>query len=136
MLRLVSVMNVIIILSHLFNIRGIEPYLCDFVKKKTTTTKQNTQKQTSKPKAKKQKQNNNNNNKPPPPPPEKKTQTKKQTQTFNVGVYSDTYEAIYFKLGVMIRNTKLYILKSVWATLTFFQGHRYMRNPKLAFDLD
>ena len=31
LLRFVSVMNLILILSHPFNIQGREPYLCDFV---------------------------------------------------------------------------------------------------------
>ena len=38
----------------------------------------------------------------------KKTKTKTKTKTFNVGLYSDIYRVIYFKLGMMI-DTKLYI---------------------------
>ena len=35
LLRLVSLMILILILSHPFNIQGRKPYLCGFVKKKT-----------------------------------------------------------------------------------------------------
>ena len=38
------------------------------------------------------------------------------------------YRAISVKLGVMIETTELYILMSVWMTLTFIQGHSCMRN--------
>ena len=32
---------------------------------------------------------------------------------FNIGLYSDAYEPIYFKLGMMIDTTKLYRLPSL-----------------------
>ena len=37
----------------------------------------------------------------------------------------------FFKLGMMIKTTKLYILISVWITLTFIHGHSCIRNQKL-----
>ena len=50
---------------------------------------------------------------------------------FKIGLYSDIYIPISFKLGMMIRISKLYILVSVWMSLTFIQGHSCMRNQKL-----
>ena len=44
------------------------------------------------------------------------------------GLYSDIYSLISFKLGVMIETTELYILISVWMTLTFIQGCTSIRN--------
>ena len=49
----------------------------------------------------------------------------------NVGLYSDNYRSICFKLCVMIEITKLSIFISVWMTLTFIQCHTYIRNQKL-----
>ena len=48
-------------------------------------------------------------------------------QTFKIGLYSDMYRPISFKLG-MIKTTMLYILISDWMTLTFIQGRSCMRN--------
>ena len=42
-------------------------------------------------------------------------------KTFNVGLYSDICGLISFKLGMMAESTKLYILISVWMTLTSFK---------------
>ena len=42
---------------------------------------------------------------------------------FNVGLYSDIYRSIAFKLGMMRETAMLYVLISVWMTLTFVQGH-------------
>ena len=85
LLRTVGVVNLILMLSHLFCVQGKEPYFWDFVKKKS----------------------------------------------FNIGLYSDIYGQISFKLGIMIETTKLYILISVLVTFTFIQGHRCMGNQKL-----
>ena len=52
-------------------------------------------------------------------------------QHFYIGFYSGIYRLISFKLGVMIEITKLYIFILVWMTLTFIQGHSYIRNQKL-----
>ena len=49
----------------------------------------------------------------------------------NIGLYSDIYKPISFKLGVKIETTKLYILISVWITVIFIQDHSCMRNQKL-----
>ena len=43
-------------------------------------------------------------------------------KNFNVGLYSDIYRQISFEFSVMIKTTKLYILISVWMTLTFIQS--------------
>ena len=43
----------------------------------------------------------------------------KQKPPFNIGFYSDSYLPISFKPSMMIKTTKLYILISVWMTLTF-----------------
>ena len=58
----------------------------------------------------------------------KKNKTKTTTTKTNVGLYSDIYRAISFKLFMRIGNTKLCILISVWMTLIFIQGHSCMRN--------
>ena len=81
LLKIVSVMNLILILSHLFNIQGREPYLCDFVQRTRT-----------------------------------------------VPWYSDICGLISFKSGVIIETSKLYILISVWITLTFIEDLSCMRN--------
>ena len=52
-------------------------------------------------------------------------------KNFNVGLYSDIWKPNYFKFDVIIETTKLYILLSVWMTLTFIQGHSCIRNEKL-----
>ena len=65
-------------------------------------------------------------------------QTKQQQQqqrdthreNFDIGLYSDIYRPISFKLGMMIEITKIYICVSVWMTLTFIQGHSCMKNRK------
>ena len=48
-------------------------------------------------------------------------------KTFNIGLFSDIYRPFSLKLG-MIMKTKLYILISVWMTLTIIQGHGCIRN--------
>ena len=40
-------------------------------------------------------------------------------KNFNIGLYSYIYRSISFRLGVMLETTKLYVLISVWVTLTF-----------------
>ena len=56
-------------------------------------------------------------------------------QNLNVGLFSDIWRPIYFKLGMMIRTTKLYMLIPVWITLTFIQGHSCIRNSKTSVSL-
>ena len=46
----------------------------------------------------------------------------------SVSLYSDISILISFKLGMMTKISKLYILISVWKTLTFIQGHSCMIN--------
>ena len=46
-------------------------------------------------------------------------------------VHLDAYEPFTFKLGMMVDMTDLYILISVWMSLTFTQGHRLMRTLEL-----
>ena len=53
----------------------------------------------------------------------------KKPKPFNVGLYSDIYGPISFKLNMVIVITRLYILMSVWITLTFTQGHQKLRRP-------
>ena len=48
-----------------------------------------------------------------------------------VGLYSNIYKPIYFKLGMLTETTKSYILISVWITLTFIQVHSFMWKQKL-----
>ena len=43
--------------------------------------------------------------------------------TFNIGLLSNTYETIAFKLAVMLDTTKLSSFIWVWKILTFIQGH-------------
>ena len=50
----------------------------------------------------------------------------------NVGLYSDMKRPISFTLGMMIETTNLYIVISVWMTLTFIQGHICMRNKNIS----
>ena len=51
---------------------------------------------------------------------------------FSVGLYSYIYRLSFlFKFSMMMGTTKLYILISVWMTLTFIQGHSCTRNQKL-----
>ena len=45
--------------------------------------------------------------------------SKRKKKKENVGFYLDIYRPMFFKLGRMIETTKLYILISVWMTLTF-----------------
>ena len=45
--------------------------------------------------------------------------------------HADIYWLISFKFSMMIGNTKLYILVTVWMALNFIQGHSFMRNQKL-----
>ena len=53
---------------------------------------------------------------------------------FNIGLYSDIYRPISFKLS-MIEATKLYIVISVRMTIIFIQSHSFMRNQKLGVHL-
>ena len=46
-------------------------------------------------------------------------------------MYSDVYESIWFKLGVMIGTIVLYITMLVWLTLTLIQGRRSGRKRNL-----
>ena len=63
---------------------------------------------------------------------QKTPKTKKIKQkNFNISLYSDIYECVPFKLGLMIETSELYILTSVWMTLTSIQGHSCMRNQRL-----
>ena len=39
---------------------------------------------------------------------------RKKEKEFNVGLHSDSYETILFKLGMMIDTTEIYILIQVW----------------------
>ena len=52
-------------------------------------------------------------------------------QNFNIGLHSDIYRPVSFKLSMMVETTKLYILIYVWLTMTFIQGHDCTRNQKL-----
>ena len=49
----------------------------------------------------------------------------------NIGLYSDIYRPVSFKLAIMIGTTKFFMLISVWIKLTFIQGHSCMRNQTL-----
>ena len=51
--------------------------------------------------------------------------------TFSIGLCSDNYDLINFKLGIMIKISELFCLISVSMTLMFIQGHRVMRKPEL-----
>ena len=52
-------------------------------------------------------------------------------KNFDIGLHSDIYRPISFKLGMMIETTKLYILISVYMTLTLIKGHICVGNQKL-----
>ena len=52
-------------------------------------------------------------------------------KTFNICFCLDIYRPNFFKLGLMIGTSALYILISVWMILTFIQGHNCARNQKL-----
>ena len=52
-------------------------------------------------------------------------------KNFSVGIHSDIYESIWFKLGLMTDTVELYILILVLLTLTLIQGHRSARKQKL-----
>ena len=62
----------------------------------------------------------------------KQNNNKKHTH-LNVGLYSDIYRPIFFKLGMVIETTDSYTLTLVWMISTFNQGHSYMRNQNLLF---
>ena len=51
-------------------------------------------------------------------------------QTFNVGMHSNVYEWIWFRLGMMIDTVQLYIMILVLLTLTLIQSHRSARKQK------
>ena len=105
LLRHVGVVSLRLILSFPFNIQGREPYLYDFVKNKQTN---------------KQTKNKTKQNK----------QTNKKPKHFNVGLYSDIYRWVSFKLSMMIKTTRLFRSISVWMTMTVIQGHSCKRNKK------
>ena len=48
----------------------------------------------------------------------------------NIRLYSHIYRAISFKLDIMVETTELYILISVWITLTGIQGHSCIKKIK------
>ena len=52
-------------------------------------------------------------------------------KSFDVGMYSNIYRLISFKLGMMIENSKIYSLISVRLTFTFILGHSTIRNQKM-----
>ena len=56
---------------------------------------------------------------------------KKKQNNFNLYLHSDIYRSICFKLCMMVETTKLYILISVWMTLTVIRGHCCIGNQKL-----
>ena len=56
-------------------------------------------------------------------------------KNFNVGMHSDIYQWIWFKLGMMIDTIVLYILILVYLTLTFIQGHWSVRKQQLLSQL-
>ena len=49
------------------------------------------------------------------------------SENFNVGMHSDIYESIWFKLGMLIDTIELCILIIIYVTLTLMQDHRYAR---------
>ena len=49
------------------------------------------------------------------------------TKRINIGLYSNIYRLMSFKLGMIIKTSELYIFVSVWMTLTFIQGHGCVR---------
>ena len=52
-------------------------------------------------------------------------------------MYSDIYRPISFKVGMIIEITNLWILVSVWMTLTFIHGHSCMkRNASVSIFLE
>ena len=65
-------------------------------------------------------------------------------RNLSVGMHLDGCELIWFKLGIMIDATKLYILTLVYVALTLIQGHRNVRKQnfwasyltKISVDLD
>ena len=44
-------------------------------------------------------------------------------KNMNIGMHLDVYEPLWFKLGMMMGVTELYILILVYLTFTFVQGH-------------
>ena len=56
---------------------------------------------------------------------------KKMEEEISVGLCSDIYRAISYKLSMMIDTTELYCLIPVWMTWIFIQGHCCMRKQKL-----
>ena len=52
------------------------------------------------------------------------------SKNFNVGMHSDVYEMICFKVGMVVDTIKHYILKLVCVTLNFIQDHRNARTEK------
>ena len=51
--------------------------------------------------------------------------------TFVIGLPSDTYESICFKLNRLLDTTEVYSIIPVWMILTSTQGHRYQGNVDL-----
>ena len=58
-------------------------------------------------------------------------QTVLKKKTLNVGMHSDIYEQIWFKLGMMIATTEFCIFSTGVSGLTLIQGHRVVRKQKL-----
>ena len=50
---------------------------------------------------------------------------KKNPPNFNIGLYLDIYRTLSFKLGLMTKTTKFYILISAWMTLTYWFVEAY-----------
>ena len=53
------------------------------------------------------------------------------THKKEVGLYLDIFGLFSVKNGMMVGTTKVYSLIPVWMTLTFRQGHSYMRKQKV-----
>ena len=51
-----------------------------------------------------------------------------QKKRLNFGLHSDIHKLIFFKLGMLIETTELYILIPVWMNLIFIQGHICMKH--------
>ena len=51
-------------------------------------------------------------------------------ESFNVGLYSDIYRSVSFRLGMVIETTKVYVLISVWMIFTFIQGNSCIKKKK------
>ena len=74
-------------------------------------------KQTNKQQTQQQQQQNNNNK-----------QTNKHTTPFNIGFFSNTMKARYFKFCMIVTLLEVYIAIIGLITVTLFEGHRCFRN--------